>query len=40
MKYLSSEIDYMKLCLEENDNSVKYYEHFHYKDKFVIVGIM
>jgi surface protein len=27
----------MKICSEENDNSVKYYEHFHYKDKFVIV---
>jgi len=27
----------MKICSEENDNSVKYYEHFHYTDKFVIV---
>ena len=27
----------MKLCSNENDNSVKYYEHFNYKDKFVIV---
>ena len=27
----------MKICSEENDNSVQYYEHFHYVDKFVII---
>ena len=37
IKYLNNEINNMKLCSEENDNSVKYYGHFHYKDKFVIV---
>jgi len=37
LKYLNNEINNMKICSEENDNSVKYYEHFHYKDKFVIV---
>ena len=37
VKYLRNEIDNMKICSEENDNSVKYYEHFQYKDKFLIV---
>ena len=37
IKYIINELNNMKLCSEDNDNSVKYYEHFHYKDKFVIV---
>jgi len=37
VKYLNNEINNMKICSKENDNSVKYYEHFHYKDKFIIV---
>ena len=37
VKYLNNELNNMKICSKDNDNSVKYYEHFHYKDKFVIV---
>ena len=37
IKYLKNELNFMKLCSKENDNSVKYYEHFHYKDKVAIV---
>ena len=37
IKYIINELNNMKLCSKENDNSVKYYEHFHYKDKFAIV---
>jgi len=34
---INNELNNMKICSEENDNSVKYYEHFQYTDKFVIV---
>ena len=37
IKNINNELNNMKICSKENDNSVKYYEHFHYKDKFVIV---
>jgi len=37
IKYIYNELNNMKICSEENDNSVKYYEHFHNKDKFIIV---
>ena len=37
MKYINNELKNMKICSLENNNSVKYYEHFHYKDKFIIV---
>ena len=37
IKYIINELNNMKLCSKENDNSVKYYEHFHFKDKFAIV---
>jgi len=37
MKYIYNELNNMKICSLENNNSVKYYEHFHYRDKFVIV---
>ena len=36
-KYIKNELNNMIICLKDNDNSVKYYEHFHYKDKFAIV---
>ena len=36
-KNINNELNSMKICSKENDNSVKYYEHFHYKDKFAIV---
>jgi len=37
VKYINNELNNMKICSEENDNSVKFYENFHYKDKFVII---
>ena len=37
MKYINNELNNMKICSNENDNSVKYYEIFYYKDKLVIV---
>ena len=37
IKNINNELNNMKICSKDNDNSVKYYEHFHYKDKFVIV---
>ena len=37
MKYINNELNNMKICSEENDNSVKYYEHFQFEDKLVIV---
>ena len=37
IKNIINELDNMKICSKENDNSVKYYEHFHYKDQVVIV---
>ena len=37
IKNINNELNNMKICSKDNDNSVKYYEHFHYKDQFVIV---
>ena len=37
LKYIESEIKNMKICSDKNDNSVKYYEHFIYSDKVVII---
>ena len=37
MKYINNELKNMEICSIENDNSVKYYEHFYYKDKLVVV---
>ena len=37
IKYISNELNNMKICSRDNDNSVKYYTHFYYKDKIVIV---
>jgi len=36
-KYLNNELDNMKICSTNNENSVKYIEHFFFKDKFIIV---
>jgi len=37
MKYINNELNNMKICSEENVNSVKYYESFYYKDELIIV---
>ena len=37
MKYINNELNNMKICSNENDNSVKYYESFYYKNKLVII---
>ena len=37
MKYIKNELNNMKKCSKENDNSVKFYDYFYYKDKFIIV---
>jgi len=37
MKYLNNELNNMKICSNENDNSVKYYESFYYQGKLIIV---
>ena len=36
-EYIEREIKNMKVCSDENENSVKYYEHFLYNDKVVII---
>jgi len=36
-KYLNNEINNMKICANENDNSVKYYESFYHQGKLIIV---
>ena len=37
IKSLRNEIENMKICGENNDNSIKYYESFETKEEFVIV---
>ena len=31
------ELEIMKICSQNNKNSVKYYEYFHMKENFVII---
>ena len=38
MKNITNEIKNMKICSYENDNSVKIYEYFHYKDKDELIN--
>ena len=35
--YIKSELNNMKICSDENNNALKYYECFHYNGKFIIV---
>ena len=37
MKQINNELKNMKICSNDNDNSVKIYECFHYENKFILI---
>ena len=37
IKYLKNELNSMYICSQQNQNSVKYYDHFYHNHKFAIV---